>query len=65
MTQLAWAISVDPDGRPQQFTMTMPIKSPQGSVRTVTTATYSTWGEPVSIAAPPPAKVATFSDLGG
>lgn len=65
VTQLSWGISVDADGRPRQFTMTLPIKSPQGSVRSVTTATYSKWGEPVSITAPPPAEVATFSDLGG
>jgi hypothetical protein len=60
VTQLPWEMSVDANGRPRQFTMTLPIKT----VRTVTTATYSKWGEPVSITAPPAAQVATFADLG-
>lgn len=60
VTQLAWVISVDGKGLPRRFTLTLPIKT----VRTVTTATYSKWGEPVSITAPPAAQVATFSDLG-
>jgi hypothetical protein len=64
VTQLTWEFSVDANGLPRQFTMTLPIKTSKGAVHTATTATYSKWGEPVSITAPPAAQVATVSDLG-
>jgi hypothetical protein len=65
VTRLPWTIWIDADGLPMQFGMTVPLRTAKGTVRTVSTAVYSGWGEPVTIQAPPAAQVATLADLGG
>jgi hypothetical protein len=63
--QIPWTIWVGDDGLPRQFAMTMQIPTRRGTVETTSKAVYSGWGDPVTIEAPPPAEVATLTDLSG
>ena len=57
--RLPWTIWVDRHGLPRQFASTVTIPD----AGTITTkAAYSGWGEPVAIAPPPSAQVATIGD---
>ncbi|RAY14427.1 hypothetical protein DPM19_15835 [Actinomadura craniellae] len=58
LRQIAWTLWVDASGLPRKYTVT--LATAQGR-RVTSVATYSGWGGPVAIQAPPPAQVATLT----
>jgi hypothetical protein len=59
LAELSWRLWVDDKGLPRKFEVT--LLTPTGT-RTLHTATYTRWGDPVLIKAPPAAQTATLND---